>query len=372
MALTNRGKLFHSFYRYSVLSRSLSTNAASFAEMYRESVSSVPVPSGTNLVGHVVGQRRPRSTSSQFSVVDFGLKSEAPFAPGEVAGVSSVGDPVARRVVDLEDDFNEPSFDHDQRSELPSVQAERYRALVSAPGDQPQFVYGRLSSFKRGGASAKVLGFDAFSPRHHVLAIKKPTVGSYAPFFLLSFASSKRSSPQGLPGLEVNPVVSSYGGIMFTLANLVGFDDAWEASGGGSEKERLAYLRLLTRVLYQKNNALRSAMPKVSSTSDSRNTTRRFSSRNPGESPGDQAANALRWLDRPDFPGVWEHRQKNRTAVGGSWGRLSQVPHSPLPPPRVGARRASERPALAKRPRIRRAPKEKHDSDSERTPSNQE
>ncbi len=76
--------------------------------MYRNSVSSVPVSPGDSLVGTIVGQRRPRSTSSQFSVVDFGLKSEAPFARGEVARRPGIGDSFSRTLLDLEDDFNEP------------------------------------------------------------------------------------------------------------------------------------------------------------------------------------------------------------------------------------------------------------------------
>jgi hypothetical protein len=287
-------------------------SASSFGDMFRGSVHSVPVAAGDLLVGHVVGQRRPRSSSSQFSIVDFGLKAEAPFSKREIPDVSAVGDAVTRPVVELEDDFNEPSFDYEQRSELPAVLAERYRALTSATSDQPQFLYGRLSAFKRGGASAKVLGFDAFSPRHHVLAIKLPAVGSHSPLYLLSMATSKRTGGNAatLPGLDVNPVVSSYGGILFALANLVGFQDAWAASGGGPEKDRLAYLRLLTRVLFQKNAAVRRALPKGSylprGRPDSRHTR------------GQASANALRWLDRPDFPGVWQ--QSPRPARGAPSG----------------------------------------------------
>jgi hypothetical protein len=141
-------------------SRCLST---SFADMFRESVASVPVKGGEILVGHVVGQRRPRSSVSQFSIVDFGLKSEAPFAAGEVPGVSGLGDTVNRPLVALEDDFNEPAFDHERQTEMPAILASRYRALTSATSDSPQFLHGRLSGFKRGGATAKILGFDAFS-----------------------------------------------------------------------------------------------------------------------------------------------------------------------------------------------------------------
>jgi hypothetical protein len=302
LALTSGWRLAPLLHRANV-ARALSTST--FGEMFRDSVSSIPVLPGDVLVGHVVGQRRPRSASSQFSIVDFGLKSEAQFAKSETPGVSGIGDTVTRTVVELEDDFNEPSFDLDQRSELPTVLAQRYRALTSATSEQPQFLYGRLTAFKRGGASNKVLGFDAFSPRHHVLVVQSPALGSYAPLYLLSMATSKRASGYGtpLPGLDVNPVVSSYGGIMFTLANLVGFDDAWAASGGGSERQRLAYLRLLTRVLYQKNAAVRWAMPKGSSSQSHQraNSTRGYSQASRGKANTDP----LRYLDSPDFPGVW-------------------------------------------------------------------
>lgn len=313
--------------------RSLATST--FADMYRNSVSSVPVSSGDNLVGRIVGRRRPRSTSSQFSVVDFGLKSEAPFAKAETAGASAIGDEVTKPLIETEDEFNEPSFDHDHLSALPDVLAKRYRALTSASSAQPQFLYGRLSGFKRGGASAKVLGFDAFSPRHHVLAIKTPAIGSFCPLYLLSLVTSKRNtgSATAMPGLDVNPVVSSYGGILFSLANLVGFDDAWKASGGGSGKERIAYLQLLTRVLVNKNAAVRRALPRHA-----------FARQSPTQYNGTLrsrrgATSAKSWLD--DFPEVWQQKS-NR----GQVARMAKALHPGLrqlpsprehPPPRAGA-----------------------------------
>jgi hypothetical protein len=303
--------------------------ATNFADIFRESVASVPMKGGEMLVGHVVGQRRPRSSSSQFSVVDFGLKSEAPFAAREVQGSSAVGDTVTRSLVALEDDFNEPSFDHERQSEMPAILAGRYRALTSATSDTPQFLHGRLAGFKRGGASAKILGFDAFLPRHHVLAIKSPAVGSYSPFYLLSMATSRRTGGgSAQPALDVNPVVSSYGGILFSLTNLVGLDDAWKASGGGSAKERLAYLRLLTRVLHHKNPDMRKVLPRSDSSSDWRSQRAIAQQRHhgagggggsryrqkrtgmnvsfPDESMREMADDTLRWLDRPEFPRVWQ------------------------------------------------------------------
>lgn len=327
MALTNCRRLTPLLRQASAV-RNMSTST--FADMYRDSVSSIPVKPGDMLVGHVVGQQRPRSASSQFSIVDFGLKSEAPFAKGETPGVSGVGDAVTRTVVELEDDFNEPAFDLDQRFELPAVLAQRYRALTSASSEQPQFFYGRLTAFKRGGASTKVLGFDAFSPRHHVLAIQSPAVGSHSPLYLLSMATSKRTSGYGpsLPGLDVNPVVSSYGGIMFTLANLVGFDDAWAASGGGSSKERLAYLRLLTRVLFQKNAAVRRAMPKGNVPSSRPRAPPAQNTRKEGH------VNPLRYLASPDFPGVWRQGPRGMAVARDR----KQNPRKQAIAPRPGSR----------------------------------
>lgn len=236
--------------------RRLST---SFAELYRQSVESAPLGPGDILAGHVVGRRRPKSSSSRFYVVDFGLKSEAPFTPKEIPGASVIGDEVTMPLVGLEDDFNEPVFDYDGRIEFPSVQAERYSLLTKTARHDTRLLHGRFASFKKGGASVKVLGADAFAPRHHVLAVDRPILGSYAPFYLMSMSAVKR--PTGT-GLDLNPIVSSYGGFLFCLANLVGRDELWEKSGGGSSKERLGYLQLLTRILALKNTSVRRLLPR--------------------------------------------------------------------------------------------------------------
>ena len=223
--------------------------------------------------GHIVGQRRPRSSSSRFYVVDFGLKSEVPFTAKEIPGKSAIGDEVSMPLVALEDDFNEPVFDQERRSELSNVQAQRYELLTKVATEDARVLHGRFVNFKRVGASAKVLGTDAFVPRYHVVALDRPLLGSFAPFYVLSLSSEKRTGD--LPGLDINPVVSSYGGFLFCLANLVGIDSAWERSGGGSSREKLAYLRLLTRLLYQKNSAVRRIFPKGSHMKEGENFKRR-------------------------------------------------------------------------------------------------
>lgn len=340
MALANCRRLSPLMRQAGVVTRMSST---SFAEMYRDSVSSIAVKPGDKLVGHVVGQRRPRSASSQFSIIDFGLKAEAPFSKSETPGLTGLGDAVTRTVVDLEDDFNEPSFDAGQQSELPAVQARRYRALTSASSDQPQFLYGRLAGFKRGGATNKVLGFDAFSPRHHVLAISSPAVGSHMPLYLLSLSTSKRVSGDAMPGLDANPIVSSYGGILFSLANLVGFDDLWAASGGGSAKERLSYLRLLTRVLYQKNASVRHVLPRGGSSKGRRPYASSMYSND--KSRGRMDMEALRLIGSPDFARVWR-QPVNNNSTGGSRSRTVRRSPRPPPAPRPGARPFGERHGL--------------------------
>lgn len=235
--------------------------STSFAELYRNSVDSAPVQPGDSLRGHVVSWQRPRSASSRFYIVDFGLKSEAPFTPKEIPGASAIGDEVSLPLVGLEDDFNEPVFDYERRAELPVITAERYALLTRTARNNVRLVHGRFAGFKRGGASVKVLGTDAFAPRHHVLAIDRPVLGSFAPFYVMSMSADKRIATT-TPGLDINPVVSSYGGFLFCLANLVGNDEAWEKSGGGSAKDRLAYLQLLTRLLVMKNTAVRRILPK--------------------------------------------------------------------------------------------------------------
>lgn len=246
------------YSRQQLQPRSLST---SFAELYRKSVDSAPLQPGDALQGHVVGSRRPRSASSRFYIVDFGLKSEAPFTAKEIPGASTIGDEVSMPLLGLEDDFNEPVFDYERRAELPTLTAERYALLTKTAKSNVRMVHGRFAAFKRGGASVKVLGTDAFAPRYHIVAIDRPVLGSFAPFYLMSVSADRRST-SATPSLDINPVVSSYGGFLFCLANLVGIDEAWQKSGGGSSKERLAYLQLLTRLLVMKNTAVRKILPK--------------------------------------------------------------------------------------------------------------
>ncbi|GAB0490144.1 hypothetical protein MMPV_001376 [Pyropia vietnamensis] len=141
--------------------------------------------------------------------------------------------------------------------------------------------HGRYAAEQRGGVVAKVLGLPGFIPNYHVVVLNKVKLGSYAPFVLLSSEVKRhgggggggggsamgggsrgigppgpvgagRSAAGGVGGsgggLVVYPVYSPYLGYLLTLSNLVGFDDAWAASGGGGARERASYLRLLTRI----------------------------------------------------------------------------------------------------------------------------
>eukprot|EP00177_Eucheuma_denticulatum_P001383 GFKZ01002514.1.p1 GENE.GFKZ01002514.1~~GFKZ01002514.1.p1 ORF type:complete len:373 (-),score=32.29 GFKZ01002514.1:1010-2128(-) len=238
--------------------RCLSTT---FAELYRKSNPDVEVKRGDVLKGHIVGRRRPRSSSSQFYIVDFGLKAEVPFSAREIPGASAIGDEVSMPLITLEDDFNEPVFDYEGRLEMPAIQAERYKVFTKTAREEPHLVHGRFTSFKKGGANVNVMGTQAFVPRHHVVALEHPILGSYAPFYLMSVSASRMQTGNGL---NINPVASSYGGFLFCLANLVASDEKWEKSGGGSSKERLAYLKLLTRLLVLKNSAVRRLLPRTS------------------------------------------------------------------------------------------------------------
>lgn len=286
-----------------MLKRSLSS--ASFAELFRKSVDNVPLTSGDVVEGRVVGTVHPRSTSSRFYLIDFGLKTEAPFTPQEVPTVSTAGDSVAMPLLQIEDDFNEPVTDPDGRSQMPAIQAERYSLLLRSSPSNVRLVHGRFTRFNRGGATAKVLGIDAFVPRHHVLAFKRPVLGTFSPFYVLSMNAERvtpnTSNSNLTKAIEIHPVISSYGGALFCLANLVGRDEAWERSGGGSAVERFAYLRLLTKILQQKNPAVRRLLPRSHTAPTTTGTKRPVwrKARRAEESDGDTAW--LRELPR----GTW-------------------------------------------------------------------
>lgn len=291
-ALLNIPSTLYQRNAHRLLSRRLCT--PSFAELFRKSVDSAPLAAGDVLHGHVVGTVHPRSMASRFYLVDFGLKTEAPFTSREVPTLSSIGDNVSMPLLQMEDDFNEPVADPNGASQLPAIQAERYALLLRSSPNNLRLVHGRYVRFNRGGVTAKILGVDAFVPRHHVLALERPVLGTFIPFYVLSINADRVSadvSNNNIPAMvDVHPVVSSYGGVLFCLANLVGSDEAWEKSGGGSTKDRLAYLRLLTRILQQKNYAVRRIFPRSPSASTAKGPRPVWrKARRAGESDGDTA-----------------------------------------------------------------------------------
>lgn len=312
------------YSRSALIKRRLST---SFAELYRKSVESAPLGPGDVVEGHIVGQRQPRSTSSRFYVVDFGLKTETPFAAKEIPGANRIGDSLSMPIMHLEDDFNEPVFDQDRQLDLPKLQAERYELLTKVATADTRLLHGRFSNFRRVGAGVKVLGMDAFVPRHHVVSLDRPILGSYAPFYVMSMETEKRNSGN-VPGLDVNPVVSSYGGFLFCLANLVGVDSAWVKSGGGTAKDRQAYLRLLTKLLHQKNSSVRRIFPK---NSDSQvHYKMRRKRRELRESDVDLGDTAwLNNLSRGDWTSSKTSRQSDASIVWPKVRRQSE-PRSPV------------------------------------------
>lgn len=325
---------------HNLFSRHLST--PSFAQLFRESADSAPVAPGDVLQGRVVGTVHPRSMASRFYIIDFGLKSEAPFTSREVS-ISSVGDGVTMPLLQIEDDFNEPVADPNGASQLPAIQAERYALLLRSSSSNLRLLHGRYTRFNRGGATAKILGVDAFVPRHHVLALERPILGTFIPFYVLSINADRISADATNNNIstlvEVHPVVSSYGAVLFCLANLVGNDDAWKKSGGGSAMERLAYLRLLMRILLQKNSAVRRILPR----SDPKSTTVTGSrpvwrkARRTDESDGDTA-----WLhDLPRGTWVSSSKQSSGSSIFKSSPRpQSRSQHGPPHTPR----RHSDRP----------------------------
>ena len=54
-------------------------------------------------------------------------------------------------------------------------------------------------------------------------------------------------------------VVSAYSATVCSLANLVGRDNIWKETGGGSDADRFAYLKLLTQIVMRRNSFIRRA-----------------------------------------------------------------------------------------------------------------
>jgi hypothetical protein len=224
--------------------------------------------------------------------VDFGLKREVPFLPAEILGEGKVGDEVIMPLIAMEDDFQEPVLDFSGQYYKPLVMAERYQLWEPPPEEEqdkelnegrPRFLFGRVASLKRGGFNAKVLGIEAFLPRKQSLVLVRrddaadanPFIGSYMPFVLLSanffvegVGDANAAGPSaGMPvtggrmtvsaygtkRVRVLPVVSNYASFLYILVDLLHHADRF----GLSPEERVAYLRLLTRILWSRNSHIR-------------------------------------------------------------------------------------------------------------------
>jgi hypothetical protein len=262
-------------------------DATDFGTAFEGSPMAAEIKSGTLLRGRIVAAELP------YIRVDFGLKREVPFLPAEVLGEGRVGDEVIMPLIATEDDFQEPVLDYSGQYYKPLLVAERYRLWEPPPdADQekeldegkPRFLFGRVASLKRGGFNAKILGIEAFLPRKQSLILVRrddassanPFIGSYMPFVLLSTnffvegasPAPSAASPSGLvpgPGgrpslsaygtkrVRVLPVVSNYASFLYILVELVRNAEKYSLS----PDERLAYLRLLARVIWSRNHHVR-------------------------------------------------------------------------------------------------------------------
>ncbi|KAA8494255.1 30S ribosomal protein S1 [Porphyridium purpureum] len=234
------------------------------------------VEGGDLVMGRVVGAK-----NRKFRVVDFGLKKEITFPRAELVGARELGDQVAYPFVRQEDEFREPELDYSRATALPPVQAARTLLLskVEKGAGAQQIIRGRVMGVVKAGFLVRALGHDFFMPATQALGLPDPMIGRYFNFLLLkveSFVYQQRSGGPGRDGppggsagassnavpytVQFQGVVSAYASSVPILANLVGRDEAWKQSGGGSSRDRLAYLRLLTRMVYKRNPHVRKQM----------------------------------------------------------------------------------------------------------------
>lgn len=103
---------------------------------------------------------------------------------------------------------------------------------------------GRPVGVNRGGVVVKLFDMIAFEPMFHVTKLSNRSSS------LPTFYSILQAGTHGA-------IVSSYGGFFFTLAELVGREESWKKSGGGSEKQRLMYLKLFVTLIRMKNRNAR-------------------------------------------------------------------------------------------------------------------
>jgi len=238
-------------------------------EEFRHHPTSTQLDGGELLSGHIVGAR-----DSRFSLVEFGLRADVAFPKEELLGTVAPGSVVAFPLIRLEDDFKEAEMDYSRATQLPAIVAERTQLMVELLEQKNplQFVRGRVVSADTHGYQVRVLGHDMFLPLSHALGVPTPAVGRAFTFAILKLDVMVDSGGAGSQGakdmpsvkagqsenrVQFNGVLSSYVSNVLILGNLIANEDAWEASGGGTPEERLAYLRMLTNLIWRKSSSFR-------------------------------------------------------------------------------------------------------------------
>jgi hypothetical protein len=208
-------------------------------------------------------------TGSKLSKVDFGLKSEVSFPKEELMDSQATGSEVAYPLIRLEDEFKEAEIDYSRATTLPTLQAERVSLLseIFKQNDALHILRGRITRKVQGGFIIRILGHDLFCPQSLMLGVPTPYIGRYHNFVLVNLNGRVVTDLAVTPGMAsaagsaakiaVSGLVSAYATNIIALCNLIGDDEAWEASGGGSPKDRVAYLRMLTTMLMKKNPYVR-------------------------------------------------------------------------------------------------------------------
>jgi len=229
---------------------------ASFAELFRSSGAAYPVQRGTRMTGEVVGFKKGLAGPDKAPVVtmvDFGLKTEVPFNPREVPEVSKVSDEVTMPILDVENEFEEPGMDFTRSYSIGGLKAERLKLLRPPENqniDSPPILYGRYVERRANSYKVKALGKEGFVATNHALRIGESLLGTYNFFALLRLETRMRTF-RGDMQLRYEPVFSSYVAHVLLLSNVVLHDR------DVPPKARLAYLKLLTRIVFDRNSLVR-------------------------------------------------------------------------------------------------------------------
>lgn len=234
----------------------------------------MPIQPGDIIRGHLIP---PSSSSSvptkktrdaEFPHIHFGLKTATPFHVSELDAKDFYegehGEKeMSATIKTLESAFNTAEFEvkgstmelgtmpelskevkGDEEGEISVVKS----GVEEVDGVQEENVAmilcGRPVGVNRGGAAIKVFDVVAFEPMYHVMKIEGKTSKDVVLYSLLQTGNN-------------GAVISSYGGWFYTLAELTGREESWKKSGGGSDKERLMYLKLFMNLLRVKNRNAR-------------------------------------------------------------------------------------------------------------------